>query len=165
MTSRLHHCMTMAPQQRLGRGKGLTQAWLLQAACEKAQGPFGRGLGGAHPPGAEDVPVGEVLRAQVPDGQPRQHDPGAGVRALGQLVVDDVPLRVHDLLVLRGVAEADLQQGTTEWLSLQPRGDVTARNTRPCILKTAKGISQSCPWQQGVLLCEQAAGARSLGNT
>ena len=66
----------------------------------------------AHPPRAEDVAVGEELRAQVSDGEPRQHHLGARVRALLELVVDDVPLGVHDRLVLRGVAQPDLRSQT-----------------------------------------------------
>lgn len=45
-----------------------------------------------HPPRAEDVAVRKVLRGQVADGVAGQHDLGAAGRALGQLVVDDVPL-------------------------------------------------------------------------
>ncbi len=37
---------------------------------------------------------------QVADGQPGQHNVGAALRTLGQLVVDDVPLSVHYALVL-----------------------------------------------------------------
>lgn len=63
----------------------------------------------AHPAGTEDVAVGEELGAQVPDGQPRQHDLGAAVRAVAQLPVDDLPLRVHDGLVLARVVQPDLR--------------------------------------------------------
>ena len=63
----------------------------------------------AYPASAEDVPVSEELGAQVSDGEPGEDHLGARVRALLQLVVDDVPLRVHDRLVLRWVAQPNLQ--------------------------------------------------------
>ena len=63
----------------------------------------------SHPACAEDVPVSKKLGAQVSDGEPGQDYLGARVCALLELVVDDVPLRVHDGLVLRRVAEPDLQ--------------------------------------------------------
>lgn len=63
----------------------------------------------AYPASAENVPVGEELSAQVSDGEPGEDHLGARVRALLQLVVDDVPLRVHDRLVLCWIAQPDLQ--------------------------------------------------------
>ena len=66
------------------------------------------GGAGAHAAGAEDVAVGKELGGQVADGEAGEHDLGARVRARLQLGVDDVPLRVHDLLVLRRVAQAHL---------------------------------------------------------
>jgi len=62
-----------------------------------------------HPAGAEDVPVCKELGAQVSDGEPGQDHLGARVCAPLQLVVDDVPLRVHYGLVLRWITEADLR--------------------------------------------------------
>lgn len=59
-------------------------------------------------PRAEDAAVGKVLGAQVADRKPRQHDGRAAGGALGELVVDDVPLRVHDGLVLARVVEPHL---------------------------------------------------------
>lgn len=53
-----------------------------------------------HPPGAEDPPVSKVLSPQVPNGQPAQHNLCTRLTALGQLVVDDVPLGIHNGLVL-----------------------------------------------------------------
>lgn len=63
----------------------------------------------SHPTGAEDVPVSKELGAQVSNGEPGQDHLGTRVRALLQLVINDVPLCVHYRLVLRWVAEPDLQ--------------------------------------------------------
>ena len=53
-----------------------------------------------HPSSAEDVAVGKELGAQVSDGEPGKDHLGARIGALLQLVIDDVPLRVHNRLVL-----------------------------------------------------------------
>jgi hypothetical protein len=45
-----------------------------------------------HPPSAEDVSVSKVLRGKVANGVAGQHNLGAAVSTLGQLVIDDVPL-------------------------------------------------------------------------
>lgn len=57
---------------------------------------------------AEHVSVGEVLRRDVSDGQTREDDLGAGFVDLVQLVVEDVPLGVDDLLVFFDVVQSDL---------------------------------------------------------
>jgi hypothetical protein len=62
----------------------------------------------AHPAGTEDVAVCKELGPQVANGQARQHHLGPAVRALLQLVIYDVPLRVHYRLVLPWVAKPDL---------------------------------------------------------
>ena len=50
--------------------------------------------------GAEQVPVGKVLRGHVSDGQLGEHHLGAGLADLVQFVVEDVPLGIHDRLVV-----------------------------------------------------------------
>lgn len=50
--------------------------------------------------GTEQVSVGEVLRGHVSDGQLGQHHLGPRLVDLLQLVVQDVPLGVHDGLVV-----------------------------------------------------------------
>mmetsp|Transcript_42853 Transcript_42853/g.100760 ORF Transcript_42853/g.100760 Transcript_42853/m.100760 type:complete len:285 (-) Transcript_42853:651-1505(-) len=60
-----------------------------------------------HAPRAEDVAVCEVLRRQVADREAREHDLAASGDDFVELLVDDVPLRVDDALVLFGVVEAD----------------------------------------------------------
>ena len=83
-----------------------TQKLLLCACmCRTARSAGAR----AHPASAEDVAVCKVLGGQVPDGEARQDDARPAGGALVQLVVDDVPLGVHNLLVLRRVAQPDLQ--------------------------------------------------------
>ena len=62
----------------------------------RLDGCAGRGDDAVHvvrrdPPGAKDVAVGEELRGQVADRQPREHDGGSGVGDGLELGVDDVP--------------------------------------------------------------------------
>ena len=48
----------------------------------------------------EHTAIGEVLRGEVADGETRKNDVGSQTHALGQLLVDDGPLGIHDGLVL-----------------------------------------------------------------
>lgn len=67
-----------------------------------------KGRRAAHPSSTEDVAVGKVLGAQVSNGQSGQHNFGARGRTLVQLLVDDVPLCIHNGLVLPRVLQPDL---------------------------------------------------------
>ena len=58
--------------------------------------------------GAEHVAVGKVLRGDVADGELGEHNLGTGSADGVQLLVEDVPLGVDDLLVLLDVVDADL---------------------------------------------------------
>ena len=58
--------------------------------------------------GAEDPAVGKVLRREVTDRESRQDNLSAALDALGQFVVNDVPLRIDNLLVLGGIRQANL---------------------------------------------------------
>jgi hypothetical protein len=62
-----------------------------------ARGPLLRGgsersVCPAYPARAEDVSVGKVLCSQVTNGQAREHNLGATLGALGELIINDVPL-------------------------------------------------------------------------
>jgi hypothetical protein len=57
----------------------------------------------AYPAGAEDVAVGKVLRGKVANCQARQNNLCARRRNCIQLLVDDVPLSIHNRLILRWV--------------------------------------------------------------
>lgn len=61
-----------------------------------------------HSTGAEHVSVGKVLRGHVADGQPAEHNFGAALVDLLELVVQDLPLGVHDVLILVDRVDADL---------------------------------------------------------
>ena len=61
-----------------------------------------------HPAGAEQTPVGKVLRGQIADGELAKDDVGPALDAGVELVVDDLPLGVDDALVLVGILDADL---------------------------------------------------------
>lgn len=63
----------------------------------------------AYPASAEDVAVCKELRGKIPDGQSREDNLGARGCALVELVVDDVPLCIHDRLVLGRVAQTNLE--------------------------------------------------------
>ena len=53
-----------------------------------------------HTTSTEDVTVGKVLRGQITDGQLGQNDIGTGGDNLLQLVVDDFPLSIDNVLVV-----------------------------------------------------------------
>ena len=53
-------------------------------------------------------PIGKELRGDIPDGQLAQHDLDASIDQLLQLLVENVPLGVHNSLVLLDVVNADL---------------------------------------------------------
>ena len=61
-----------------------------------------------NPSGTEDVSVREELRGQVADGQFREHDLSPTVDDLLQFLVDNVPLRVDDFLVVLRLVNPDL---------------------------------------------------------
>ena len=56
--------------------------------------------------------VGEVLRGEIADGEARQNDLGAAGTALGELVVDNVPLGVNDALILGRILQPNLPNGS-----------------------------------------------------
>lgn len=57
---------------------------------------------------AEDVTVCEVLGGQVADWELRQDDLGAGGGELIELIVNDIPLSINNLLEFLGTIDPDL---------------------------------------------------------
>ena len=64
-----------------------------------------------HAARTKQAAVRKVLRRQVANGQLGQDDLRAALHAHAQLLVDDVPLRIHDGLVARHVLNAHLWGG------------------------------------------------------
>lgn len=95
--------------------KGLARAQVLRqdvGACGLGDGAGGLGdalhVLGRHAAGAEDVAVGKVLRGQVANGQLAEHHLGARLGDGLELLVDDLPLGVHNGLVFGHLLDADL---------------------------------------------------------
>lgn len=65
---------------------------------------------GTHASGTKDISVCKVLRCEVSNSQAAEDNLGATLHALRQLVINDVPLCIHDGLVLCRVIQADLQR-------------------------------------------------------
>jgi hypothetical protein len=77
------------------------------------------------------------------DGELREHDVGPGLHALGQLLVDDVPLRVHDGLVLAGVVQPDLQPSAGGGVNMQqcaPASSAARRGPGRCAVLCFAGL-------------------------
>jgi hypothetical protein len=64
---------------------------------------------GTHSSSAKDIPVCEILRCQISNGKPRQDDAGSGFDTLGKLLIDDIPLRINNGLVLSRIFQPDLR--------------------------------------------------------
>ncbi len=80
---------------------------------------------GGHAAGAEDVAVGEELRGEIANGQLRQHNLGTCGMDRLELLEDDLPLCVHDGLVIRNLLDPNLG---VILLRLQLELDVQADN-------------------------------------
>ena len=80
-----------------------------------------------NPARAEDVSISEVLGRQITDWQLRQHNFGSSVNNFLQLVVNDLPFSVHNLLEVFWVLKSDF---STVLLGLQLELKVKSQNLR-----------------------------------
>lgn len=80
-----------------------------------------------HSSGAEDVPVGKVLRSEVSDRQAGKDDFGAGGDDRLEFSIDDLPFGIDDRLVFRHLVDTDLG---IVLFGLEFEFDVEAEDTR-----------------------------------
>jgi hypothetical protein len=80
-----------------------------------------------NPARAEDVSISEVLGRQITNWQLRQHNFGSSVNNFLQLVVNDLPFSVHNLLEVFWVLKSDF---STVLLGLQLELKVKSQNLR-----------------------------------
>mmetsp|Transcript_40927 Transcript_40927/g.92111 ORF Transcript_40927/g.92111 Transcript_40927/m.92111 type:complete len:324 (+) Transcript_40927:144-1115(+) len=103
----------LVPNLVLGEVSGEAED-VLGEVVDRALDLAARGLGDAvqvrslHPPRAKEASVGEVLSGEVADGEFGEDDLGPALDAVVQLLVNDLPLRVHDRLVHGRVRDANL---------------------------------------------------------
>jgi len=111
---------------------------------------------------AENISVSEILSGQITDGELGEHNLGAGLDDSVELVVNDLPFGVNDLLEVLGVLEADL---SGVLLGLELKLEVQAENGRVLeglglLLETSVGESLS----EANTLNEEGVGNRATSD-